>query len=651
MAWVQYAQSVGDGMQNFWYNDETGETSFDDLPPSMVKQIWDQTPGGIDQKLAAVAAQGPGNAGAIDLAAKAGLASPEQLQNSGVGISVQQASADKSSPFSDLGKLALGSVGFGVGGATGAAALTGNDLKTAAGIDLAGLAAAPLAAGGLAALTPAAAAAGEAAGTLGAVPMGAATTAATGTGAAMATGAALPAAAGGTLGGLAGAELAGSGATAAPTALPNAGMDLGMYGDFGNPYVLGTSAPDATAATVAATSPAATTGLGAAGTAGAIGGGTALSRILSSDPSNPSTNADVLSVLGTGAATGLGIYGSNQQADALRAIADQSRTDRAPFLNKSLEYLNNPNAYYEGPGKASLDAVLRGLSVKGNPFGNPGSLEIATNAGMRDWRDAVTGFGNIGLSGEDTRANLQSKATGADANVLNAIGSGLADVLAGIPGLGGFQARRAMMEQEDDADIRKAGSLQSILAGQQQMKQKQALQQALVDSGGDVEKAIELAVKTGNVEAAHQLAPLAKLAQEKRQGEQTRAGLAALSGPEAAPAAGPQELGIGQPVQVAGADQAADPRQARVAHLNKLATLYATNPVVVQRIQAEIDKLEASKKPIIEHNFSVGNDMVQPHISHDEGRTWQPIPGSKPSSKFAKQVEGKSEATGLSQEY
>jgi hypothetical protein len=66
---------------------------------------------------------------------------------------------------------------------------------------------------------------------------------------------------------------------------------------------------------------------------------------------------------------------------------------------------------------------------------------------------------------------------------------------------------------------------------------------------------------------------------------------------------------------------------------------YANNPIVQQRLQAEIDRL-SSVKPMVEHNFSVGGDQVQPHISFDEGRSWQPIPGSKPSAKFAKQVAG-----------
>lgn len=46
----------------------------------------------------------------------------------------------------------------------------------------------------------------------------------------------------------------------------------------------------------------------------------------------------------------------------------------------------------------------------------------------------------------------------------------------------------------------------------------------------------------------------------------------------------------------------------------------------------------AGVKPVVEHNFSVGDNLVQPHISFDGGVTWQPVPGSKPSAKFAKQV-------------
>lgn len=125
----------------------------------------------------------------------------------------------------------------------------------------------------------------------------------------------------------------------------------------------------------------------------------------------------------------LGAFASEQQGDDIRGIEERARADRAPFLDASKRYLADPGAYIAGPGQAALDATLRRLSVSGNPATSPTSLGIATEAGMRDWRDAVLGFGNLGLAGEDTRANLALNATKADANVFNSLGGAAADVL------------------------------------------------------------------------------------------------------------------------------------------------------------------------------------------------------------------------------
>jgi hypothetical protein len=171
--------------------------------------------------------------------------------------------------------------------------------------------------------------------------------------------------------------------------------------------------------------------------AGALTGGVDYASLLAGTaPSSVATTGgiaaaaglspEVLRLLGIAGVTGLGMYGANKQADSLRDIAAASEAKRAPFYNKSIEYLNNPEAYYSGPGQASLNATLRALSAKhGNPIGSPTALAISTEAGMRDWRDAVTGFGNMGLSGEDARLNIQGQATGADANMLNALGWGI----------------------------------------------------------------------------------------------------------------------------------------------------------------------------------------------------------------------------------
>jgi len=158
----------------------------------------------------------------------------------------------------------------------------------------------------------------------------------------------------------------------------------------------------------------------------ATGAATALSRILD----GTATTADWISALGTVGATGLGMYSSNQNANALRDIANQSRQDRAPFLGKANEWLANPEAYGAGPGRAAVNTTLGALGARfGNPIGSGTALQLATDAGLRDWRSAVTGFGNLGLSGEDTRATLLSGAAGKDADVYSNLAGGVSDLL------------------------------------------------------------------------------------------------------------------------------------------------------------------------------------------------------------------------------
>jgi len=156
------------------------------------------------------------------------------------------------------------------------------------------------------------------------------------------------------------------------------------------------------------------------------GTGTALSRIMD----GKSTPADWVNVLGTAGATGLGMYSANQQANTLADLAEKSRADRAPFLGRANEWLTNPSAYIEGPGQAAMKGTLAGLSAKfGNPIGSGAALQFATDAGLRDWRDAVTGMANLGLSGEDTRARLGIGAAGAEADMWSNLGGGISEIV------------------------------------------------------------------------------------------------------------------------------------------------------------------------------------------------------------------------------
>ena len=166
------------------------------------------------------------------------------------------------------------------------------------------------------------------------------------------------------------------------------------------------------------------TGLGYGGTG--TTGTASLSRLLGLNQNQ----SDWASVLGTLGATGLGAYSANQQSNALENIAAQSRADRAPFLGAATNYLNNPSAYIEGPGQAAMKGTLAGLSAKfGNPIGSGAALQFATDAALGDWRNAVTGFANIGLSGEDSRNQLLAGAAGRQGDIYSTIAGGASDLI------------------------------------------------------------------------------------------------------------------------------------------------------------------------------------------------------------------------------
>ena len=361
------------------------------------RRLWESTPGGIDQKLQAIAAAGLGWAGALDWARQAGVDSPAALNSSGTATAVQQASQDSGGLGGFLEK-AIPSALVGTSlGLTGQALATGNDPKQALLLDAAGLAAAPavaaaLPATGLSTLTAAAPAAAPAAAlpslesvlATSGIPGGAAGIAAnTGVGAITGAGALT---AGGVGAGLGGALIAGAPESAPVAALPDAGVDLGMFNEVGNPYLTGAAAPGATAAIQSAAGGTGSSALGtaAAGAAG-VGGGTALSRLLGADQNT----ADLLSVLGTGGATALGVIGANQQANALESIGNKEDAR----IREMMSYGAPSRARFEGsfdpnfniasiPGlqqsmDTSYDTLLRRLSTQGNPFGNPGGLAEA----------------------------------------------------------------------------------------------------------------------------------------------------------------------------------------------------------------------------------------------------------------------------------
>ena len=374
------------GGRSLGVDDTPGDDDYSVRPDeALMRQIWDAVPGTPAQKLDGVAGAGFAPEEVMGWATKNNLLTPGDAQGAGF----VQRLADRGYTMTADGQFndpVRGGFSWG-----------GNEL---------GLWPVALGVGGFAA----AAAAGTGAAT------GAGEAALAGGGE---VGSGYAASAPGALGG------AGTGASAAP--LADAGMDMGMFSEAANPYVTGASSPAAAQAVNSAAAAGGGVGTTAGGTTAAVAGGTALSRLLSGNGS--ASAADVASILGTLGATGLGVYGAGQQADAYRDIANQGRADRAPYLTKSLEYLNNPEAYISGPGQSSMDATLRALSARGgNPIDQPTSLAIATQAGMRDWRDAYTGLANIGLSGEDSRNQVLSNAVRAEGGQYDALGYGLGEL-------------------------------------------------------------------------------------------------------------------------------------------------------------------------------------------------------------------------------
>ena len=182
------------------------------------------------------------------------------------------------------------------------------------------------------------------------------------------------------------------------------------------------------------------TGSASAGGTGAVGGaaagGSALGRILGGN----GTTEDYLSTLGTLGATGLGIYGANQQADAYSDLANQYMAMGAPYRSRLESLYSDPQAYLTSPEvqvpvQQGTDALARSLSARvGNPIGNPTALQEIQNYATNQFynrlgaeRDRLAGYG--GLTAYNAAApGASSAAVGAERGIYDAVGAGLADI-------------------------------------------------------------------------------------------------------------------------------------------------------------------------------------------------------------------------------
>lgn len=217
--------------------------------------------------------------------------------------------------------------------------------------------------------------------------------------------------------------------------------------------------------------------------------------------------------------------------------------------------------------------------------------------------------------------------------------------LADIPFYSAYAQRKQQIEAEPMQQLQQASAAVNLGQAIQSAQASDQLKGLLAETGGDAEKAMAAAIKSGNIAAAQHLAPIVKIQQEQRMREETPRLLASINAPQAAapavapvapdiPTASPSDAMVNAPTPASPAPQ--DAAAARISQLQKMLLIpqYANNPVVAQRLTAEIDRLQ-NQKPIIEQNFPVGDNKVQPHLSYDNGKTWTPLPGSQPTSKFA----------------
>lgn len=168
---------------------------------------------------------------------------------------------------------------------------------------------------------------------------------------------------------------------------------------------------------------------------GGAAGASALAQLLGIDDATAK-------LLGTALSTGLGVYGSNQQANSLAGIAAQSRADRMPALNAYNTALTHPDTFYNSaPAQGGLDAVLRKLSVQGNPALNPGALSKAAAynlGGYDDYLKSLQGAA-FGTAGNEMNVNVQG-ATAAN-GIPNSLGYGLAGLTSTDNGLSSLMSQ------------------------------------------------------------------------------------------------------------------------------------------------------------------------------------------------------------------
>jgi hypothetical protein len=186
------------------------------------------------------------------------------------------------------------------------------------------------------------------------------------------------------------------------------------------------------------------------------------------------------------------------------------------------------------------------------------------------------------------------------------------------PGLAGFLMSRDRAAKEDEADLRQQQVAMTLGETLRKNQEAAAFKTLLAQSGGDAEKAVEIALKSGNTAAAAQLAPLAKMKAETRERESTAAAVRALYSPTPAAPQNPMIPGHPGSSIMAGSGESTptaprvDPNAARLDHLNKLAIAHANDPTALNMIEREKGRIleQSQKAPVTRPRFD-GKTVIQ----------------------------------------
>jgi hypothetical protein len=124
----------------------------------------------------------------------------------------------------------------------------------------------------------------------------------------------------------------------------------------------------------------------------------------------------------------LSAYGSYAQSQELGDLAKRYEGYGAPYRQTLADISADPSKFYDSPtATKATDAILRKLSIAGNPAGNPYSQALGVDALYKEYgaeRDRLAGFGGL----TQYNAAAPAAATGA----INAQGSIYGDIGYGI---------------------------------------------------------------------------------------------------------------------------------------------------------------------------------------------------------------------------